>query len=321
MRVAPGESTTRLTEQFPGQPARPDDGTRTPKLEGVRTRPRGKPAWHSIVRCFYDLGSRPRARCESASSHTRGRVCSPLRRNTDETKGGSGGSIFHTRKSVFENSGGPPRGGHAACKIWPKSQSAVGPEAVVVTFAGEGIRLALQLALRREDQAVGGTRSGAEGDVGGVRKLRIQTAGCFGSTIPQRPTADLFANTINSPPPPAGRFFWPMYIQSSSASTHVTCPGLAAARTLPATSASTQFSTALWLTPTNRSVARSPRPRGSAPGPTPAWPAPPCDDPIPRWSSRNPGTASVAAHADCTRSSPPFRFRNVGISCHHHPGV
>jgi hypothetical protein len=50
---------------------------------------------------------------------------------------------------------------------------------------------------------------GAVGDVRGVRKLRIQAAGCFGSTIPQRPAADLFGNTINSPPQPTGRFFWP----------------------------------------------------------------------------------------------------------------
>ena len=82
-------------------------------------------------------------------------------------------------------------------------------EPVVVAFDGEGVGLALEVLLLGEDQAVGVPEIGAVGDVGGVRKLRIQTAGCFGSTIPQRPAADLFGNTINSPPQPAGRFFRP----------------------------------------------------------------------------------------------------------------
>ena len=74
---------------------------------------------------------------------------------------------------------------------------------------GEGVGLALAVALAGEDQAVGVPEVGAEGDVIGVRKLRSQAAGRFGSTIPQRPPADLFGGTINSPPEPAGRFFWP----------------------------------------------------------------------------------------------------------------
>ena len=82
-------------------------------------------------------------------------------------------------------------------------------QAVVVAFDGEGVGLALKVAVAGEDQAVGMPEVGAEGDVGGVRKRRIQTPGCLGSTIAQRPAADRFASTINSPPQPAGRFFWP----------------------------------------------------------------------------------------------------------------
>jgi hypothetical protein len=85
----------------------------------------------------------------------------------------------------------------------------VDAETVVVAFDGKGVGLALQMSVRGEDQAVGVPEVGAEGDVQGVRKLRIQTAGRVGSTIPQRPAADLFGSTINSPPEPAGRFFWP----------------------------------------------------------------------------------------------------------------
>ena len=41
-------------------------------------RPRGKPAWHAIVRNFHAVGAEPEAGCEGASRDTRGRVCSPL---------------------------------------------------------------------------------------------------------------------------------------------------------------------------------------------------------------------------------------------------
>ena len=82
-------------------------------------------------------------------------------------------------------------------------------EAIVVAFDGEGVGLALQMAVAGEDQAIGMPEVGAEGDVPGVRKLRIQAAGRFGSTIAQRPSADFLGSTINSPPQPAGRFFWP----------------------------------------------------------------------------------------------------------------
>ena len=68
--------------------------------------------------------------------------------------------------------------------------SEVSAEAVVVTLDGEGAGLALQVAVRSEDQAAGVPAVRAEGDVPGVRKLRIQAAGRFGSTIPQRPSAD-----------------------------------------------------------------------------------------------------------------------------------
>ena len=82
-------------------------------------------------------------------------------------------------------------------------------EPVVVAFDGEGVRLALHMPVLGENQAVGVPEVRAEGDVGGVRKLRIQAAGRLGSTIPQRPSADFLGSTINSPPQPAGRFFWP----------------------------------------------------------------------------------------------------------------
>ena len=85
----------------------------------------------------------------------------------------------------------------------------VAADAVVQTFDGEGVGFALQMAVLGKDQAVGVPEVGAEGDVGGVRKRRIQAAGRFGSTIPQRPAADFLGSTIKSPPQPAGRFFWP----------------------------------------------------------------------------------------------------------------
>ena len=85
----------------------------------------------------------------------------------------------------------------------------VDAEAIIVAFDGEGVGFALQMAVLGKNQTVGMPEVGAEGDVGGVRKLRIQAAGRFGSTIPQRPAADFLGSTINSPPQPAGRFFWP----------------------------------------------------------------------------------------------------------------
>ena len=80
---------------------------------------------------------------------------------------------------------------------------------VVVALNGERVGFALQMPVLAENQAVGVPEVRAEGDVPGVRKLRIQAAGCFGSTIPQRPPTDFLGSTINSPPQPAGRFFWP----------------------------------------------------------------------------------------------------------------
>ena len=63
-------------------------------------------------------------------------------------------------------------------------------ETIVVAFDGEGMGFALPVAVLGKDQAVGVPEAGAEGDVRGVRKLRIQAAGRFSSTIPQRPAAD-----------------------------------------------------------------------------------------------------------------------------------
>ena len=82
-------------------------------------------------------------------------------------------------------------------------------DAIVVAFDGEGVGLALQMMVALEDQAIGVPEVGAEADVFAVRKLRIQAAGRFGSTTAQRPSADFLCSTINSPPQPAGRFFWP----------------------------------------------------------------------------------------------------------------
>ena len=83
----------------------------------------------------------------------------------------------------------------------------IDPEPVVVALDGEGVGFALQMPVRGENQAVGMPEVRAEGEVPGVRKLRIQAAGCFGATIPQRPPTDFLGSTINSPPQPAGRFF------------------------------------------------------------------------------------------------------------------
>ena len=64
-----------------------------------------------------------------------------------------------------------------------------------MTLDGEGVGLALQMPVLGEDQAVGVPEIRAEGDVPGVRKLRIQAAGRFGSTIPQRPSADFLGTS------------------------------------------------------------------------------------------------------------------------------
>jgi hypothetical protein len=85
----------------------------------------------------------------------------------------------------------------------------VAPQAVIVTFYGIGVRLALQVVLSGEDDAVGMPEVGAEGDLAGMRKLRIQTLGRFGATIAQCPAADFLGSTINSPPEPARIFFLP----------------------------------------------------------------------------------------------------------------
>ena len=73
-------------------------------------------------------------------------------------------------------------------------------QAVVVAFDGEGAGLALEVPMVGKDQAVGMPEVGAEGEGSGARKLRIQTPGALGSTIAQRPAADRFGSTINSPP-------------------------------------------------------------------------------------------------------------------------
>ena len=61
-------------------------------------------------------------------------------------------------------------------------------EAIIVTFDGEGVGFALEMTVLGEDQAIGVPEVGAESDVAGVRKLRIQAAGRFGVTIPPAPS-------------------------------------------------------------------------------------------------------------------------------------
>jgi hypothetical protein len=85
----------------------------------------------------------------------------------------------------------------------------VAAQAIVVAFYGEGVGLALEVMVFFEDDPVGMPEVGAKDDMLSVRKLRIQTAGRFGSTIAQRPSADFLGNTINSPPQPACLFFLP----------------------------------------------------------------------------------------------------------------
>ena len=85
----------------------------------------------------------------------------------------------------------------------------VNPNAIVAAFYREGVCFALEMPVPTEDLPVGVPEVGAEGDVGGVRKLRIQTLGRWGTTTPQRPAADLLGSAINSPPQPASFFLLP----------------------------------------------------------------------------------------------------------------
>ena len=83
----------------------------------------------------------------------------------------------------------------------------IAADSVVQAFDREGVRLALDVVLAAEDFRVGMPEVGGKLDLGGVRQLRSQPLGRFGSTIPQRPTQDRFGSTINSPPEPASIFF------------------------------------------------------------------------------------------------------------------
>ena len=76
----------------------------------------------------------------------------------------------------------------------------IAPDAVVQAFDGKGVRFALDMVLATEDFRVGVPEVAGILDLGGVRQLRSQPLGRFGSTIPQRPAADLLGSTINSPP-------------------------------------------------------------------------------------------------------------------------
>ena len=85
----------------------------------------------------------------------------------------------------------------------------VDPDPIVAALYGEGVCFALEVPVAPEDLAVGVPEVGAEDEVRGVRKRRIQTLGRLGTTIPQRPAANFLGSAINSPPPPASLFFLP----------------------------------------------------------------------------------------------------------------
>ena len=94
------------------------------------------------------------------------------------------------------------------CLAFKPGEIAADP--VVQAFDGKGVRFALDVILAREDFAVGMPEVGGKLEVRGVRQLRSQPLGRFGSTIPQRPPQDGFGSTINSPPEPAIVFFLAM---------------------------------------------------------------------------------------------------------------
>ena len=112
-------------------------------------------------------------------------------------------------EQIEENAGGEI-GEFLGITMSPAAKAGkIDTEPVVVALDGEGVGFALQVPVLAENQTVGVPEVRAEGEVRGLRKLRIQAAGCLGSTIPQRPATDFLGSTINSPPQPAGRFFWP----------------------------------------------------------------------------------------------------------------
>lgn len=143
---------------------------------------------------------------------------------------------------------------------FPAQPSQVTADTVVVALDREGVGFPLKVMESLENSGVRAPEIRAELYVGGVRKLRVQASGRAGVTTAQRPSADFLGSSINSPPQPARLFFLPIYVHSSSASTHSTSSGETDARTWPSTASRTQFITELWLTPTSRSVARSPTP-------------------------------------------------------------
>jgi hypothetical protein len=142
----------------------------------------------------------------------------------------------------------------------PPQAGQITAQTVVVALYGKRVRLALEVSAVLEDDPVGVPEVGTVDDVFAMRKLRVQAPGRLGSTIAQRPSADFLGSTINSPPQPARLFFLNTYVHNASASTHSISDASTAPRTLPSTCSSTQFMTALWLTPTRRSVARKPTP-------------------------------------------------------------
>ena len=74
--------------------------------------------------------------------------------------------------------------------------SEINADAVVLTFDREGMRFALKVATFLKNGPVRGPEFGAIGDVGGFRKLRIQSLGRFGAAIAQRPSADFRQSNI-----------------------------------------------------------------------------------------------------------------------------
>ena len=94
------------------------------------------------------------------------------------------------------------------CPAFEASQ--IASDAVVQAFDGKGVRFALDMVLAAEDFRVGMPEVGGKFDLGGVRQLRSQPLGRFGSTIPQRPPQDRLGSTSISPPEPAIIFFLAM---------------------------------------------------------------------------------------------------------------
>ena len=171
------------------------------------------------------------------------------------------------------------------------------------------------MTLLGEDQAVGVPEVGAVGEVAAcgncaARRRAVlvprSSSGQPQTGLPTRSIAHQSQQAV---------FLELPYAHSSSVSTHLISSGLGAARAWPSTAASTQFSTALRLTPPGVPSPASPPPQGRAPAPPPAWLAPPAGEPLPRRSAGSPGTTSAATQADGNRF---FTTASLSQGCAFH---